>query len=260
MQTEYDVVVIGGGGSGFVAPAKANPLRWLPTQGPWVRALGWCLPMVPQLLMNPIIKRLLVTWQHPENALFEHGAILLNRHGERFCEETVWPDREIAIAAQPDKLCYVLLDGPLVEQYTRWPHFISTAPRIAYAYVADYEKLRPDVTVRSATLAELAAARGMDLARLEATLAAHNRRGKRPLERGPWVLLGPAKAYFTTTEGGVAIDAQLRVLDDLERVIPGLYAVGQNGLGGQVLWGHGLHIGWAITSGRLVGKSLANRP
>ena len=70
------------------------------------------------------------------------------------------------------------------------------------------------------------------------------------------VLLGPAKAYFTTTEGGVAIDRQFRALDMQDEPIPGLYAIGQNGLGGQVLWGHGLHIAWAMTSGRLVGRQL----
>ena len=37
----------------------------------------------------------------------------------------------------------------------------------------------------------------------------------------------------------------------------GLFAVGQNGLGEQILWGHGLHISWALTSGLLVGKTLA---
>jgi fumarate reductase flavoprotein subunit len=70
------------------------------------------------------------------------------------------------------------------------------------------------------------------------------------------VLLGPVKAYFTTTEGGAAIDEEFRVLDAEGRPIPHLYAVGQNGLGGQILWGHGLHIAWAITSGRLVGRQL----
>jgi hypothetical protein len=170
----------------------------------------------------------------------------------------MWPDREIAIAQQPDKICYLLLDGQLVQQYSQWPHFISTAPRIAYAYVSDYEKLRPDVTLRRATLQEIATERGMDVQRLETALA-ENHSGRRRLEHGPWVLLGPAKAYFTTTEGGVAIDRHLCVLDHHGQVINGLYAVGQNGLGGQVLWGHGLHIGWAITSGRLVGKSLARR-
>jgi predicted oxidoreductase len=70
------------------------------------------------------------------------------------------------------------------------------------------------------------------------------------------VFLGPAKAYFTTTEGGVAIDEHLRVLDAEGHTIPGLLAVGQTGLGGMILWGHGLHIAWAMTSGRLAGASV----
>ena len=73
---------------------------------------------------------------------------------------------------------------------------------------------------------------------------------------GPWLLLGPLKAYFTTTEGGAAINEQMQVLDDNGDVIPGLYAVGQNGLGGMILFSHGLHIAWAITSGRLAGRSI----
>ena len=80
----------------------------------------------------------------------------------------------------------------------------------------------------------------------------------RPLfEDGQWFLLGPAKAYFTTTEGGAAINEQFQTLDEKGLPIPGLYAIGQTGLGGQILWGHGLHIAWAMTSGRLVGKKLA---
>jgi predicted oxidoreductase len=81
--------------------------------------------------------------------------------------------------------------------------------------------------------------------------------GRPELADGQCVLLGPAKAYFTTTEGGAAINQSFQVLDDHEQPIKGLYAVGQNGLGGQVLWGHGLHIAWAMTSGRLAGKQLA---
>ena len=45
-----------------------------------------------------MIRRLLVTWQHPEDALLDDGAILVNARGERFCDETLWPQREIAIA------------------------------------------------------------------------------------------------------------------------------------------------------------------
>ena len=243
----------------FVAPPKHGLLHRLPTHGPLARIMGLLLPLVPKFVIQAITKRLLVTWQHPENALFDHGAVLLNAAGRRFCDERVWPDREIAIAAQPGKICYLLLDGKLVEQYSRWPNFISTAPRIAYAYVADYERLRHDVTARGRTLAEVAQESGLPIAAVEATIAEYNESAQRPLEDGPWVLLGPAKAYFTTTEGGAAIDDHLRVLDERGTVIPGLYAVGQNGLGGQILWGHGLHIGWAITSGRLVGKFLASQ-
>jgi len=47
-----------------------------------------------------------------------------------------------------------------------------------------------------------------------------------------WVLLGPCRVYFTTTEGGAAIDQSLRVLDAAGVPIAGLFAVGQNGLGG----------------------------
>ena len=52
------------------------------------------------------------------------------------------------------------------------------------------------------------------------------------------------------------INRHLQVLDQDGNVIPGLYAVGQNGLGGMILWGHGLHIAWALTSGRLAGEAI----
>ena len=70
-------------------------------------------------------------------------------------------------------------------------------------------------------------------------------------------MFGPCRVYFTATEYGAAIDQSLRVLDAAEVPIAGLFAAVQNGLGGQILWGHSLHIGWALTSGRLVGKTLA---
>ena len=42
--------------------------------------------------------------------------------------------------------------------------------------------------------------------------------------------------------------------------IPGLYAVGSNGMGGIVIWGHELHIAWALTSGRIAGQNAALAP
>ena len=234
----------------FVPPARRGFQQWLPAGGLAARLMARLLPM----------RRLLVTWQHPENGLFDDGAILVNQQGARFCDERLWPDREIAVADQSGKVCYILLDESLSERYSAWPHFISTAPKIAYAYVADYLKLRRDVAVAGDSLDAVAAARQLSAEALTETVRATNQErsvnGLPKLTGNRWVLLGPAKAYFTTTEGGVAIDGQFRALDMQDEPIPGLYAIGQNGLGGQVLWGHGLHIAWAMTSGRLVGRQL----
>jgi fumarate reductase flavoprotein subunit len=253
----------------FVPPSR-RPFQQLLPAGRWSgRLLARAVRLLPRRILAALIKRLLVTWQHPENRLFDDGAILVNRLGRRFVNERLWPQREIAVAAQPGKICFLLLDGRLVRRYSSWPHFISTAPDIAYAYVADYQRLRPDVTVTAETLAELAGRRGLDRLALAETVAEFNRYvagqqadpfGRQgdaePLAHGPWVLLGPAKAYFTTTEGGARVNRRLQVLDAGGQPIPGLYTVGQNGLGGMVLWGHGLHIAWALTSGRLAAEAL----
>ncbi len=254
----------------FLPPPRKPFSQLLPASGPLAWLMGRVLPLVPRSLINVMVKRLLVTWQHPEDALFADGAVLLNARGERFCNETAYPDREIAIARQPDKICYILLDRRLIERYSAWPHFISTAPEIAYAYVKDYLRLRADVAVSGDSLAPLADGRDLPAEAVQKTIEQFNRyvagnaadpfgrtQDKDPLQSGLWCLLGPAKAYFTTTEGGVQVNQQLEVLDAQNRPIAGLYAVGQVGLGGQVLWSHGLHIGWAITSGRLAGRIAA---
>ncbi|HOX39948.1 MAG TPA: FAD-dependent oxidoreductase [Candidatus Brocadiia bacterium] len=254
----------------FIPPERKSLLRRLPAGGVFRNVMGAAVPFVPKGVMNAVIKRELVTWQHPEDRIFRDGAILVNARGERFCNETVSPAREIAIAAQPGKIAYILLDERLIALYDQWPNFISTAPEIAYAYVKDYLRLRPDVALAMNSLSEIAALRCIPPGRLEHVVSVYNRyaTGKAadqfsrtgdsaPLQGSRWVMLGPVKACFTTTEGAPAINRNMQVLDGDGVPIPGLYAVGQNGLGGQILWGHGLHIAWAMTSGRLAGRLLA---
>lgn len=253
----------------FVASSKRPFQQWLPAHGLPARWMGIVAHHLPKSIMNRLIKRLLVTWQHPEDSLFDDGAILINQNGQRFVDETKSPERELGVADQPGKRAYILLDARLIDRYSAWPRFISTAPDIAYAYVKDYLRLRPDVSIQQKTIEELAAARSVDSHRLRASIAQFNddvRNDKQDvfgrtddrheLKGPPWVLLGPVKSYFTTTEGGVAVDRRLQALDNQGNSIPGLYAVGQNGIGGMVLWGHGLHIAWAMTSGRLAGQSI----
>ncbi|MCA9016606.1 MAG: FAD-dependent oxidoreductase [Planctomycetaceae bacterium] len=253
----------------FVSPPGDLFEQLLPTSGFLAQVMGRLVPLLPQFLINWRIKRLLLSWQHPENSLLDEGAILINEEGRRFCNEKESPEREIAISEQPGKTAFILLDERIAAHYSAWPHFISTAPKIAYAYVDDYLKLRPDVSVSGSTLEEIARQRKLDAAHLREAVVQFNAYTNRqqsdpfgrvddrhPLTGQRWVLLGPAKAYFTTTEGGVAINQSLQALDENGTPIPGLYAIGCNGMGGQVLWGHGLHIAWAITSGRLVGEML----
>lgn len=256
----------------FVPPPRKAFSQLLPASGPIARAMGWFLPLVPGTIINAMIKRLLVTWQHPEDKLFGDGAILVNKLGERFCDEKTSPEREIRIAEQPEKISYILLDKRLAEKYSKWPHYISTAPEIAYAYVQDYRRMRPDITVIRERLTDIAGVCNLSATALEKTVETFNRYSSgqsadsfgrtgdsESMLDGQWVLMGPVKAYFTTTEGGVRINESFQVLDENNEPIEGLYSVGSNGMSGMVLWGHGLHIAWAITSGRMAGKLLAEK-
>jgi succinate dehydrogenase/fumarate reductase flavoprotein subunit len=59
------------------------------------------------------------------------------------------------------------------------------------------------------------------------------------------------------TEGGLAVNDRLQVLGENDLPIAGLYAAGSVGQGGMMLMGHGHHLGWAFTSGRLAGRNAA---
>ena len=56
----------------------------------------------------------------------------------------------LALPDQPGKVGYILIDARLARQFSAWPHFVSTAPGVAYAYVPDYRRNRPDVYTRGA--------------------------------------------------------------------------------------------------------------
>ena len=89
-------------------------------------------------------------------------------------------------------------------------------------------------------------------------LAAHNEGDTpRKLTEPPYYALGPAKSYIVLTDGGLAVSDTLELLGHDDRPIPGLWAAGSAGQGGLMLKGHGHHIGWAFTSGRIAGRNAA---
>jgi fumarate reductase flavoprotein subunit len=252
----------------FVAPARQTLVRRMP---PW-RALAifieWSMDHLPQRLLRPFVMSFLTTALAPSLVLFEQGAILVNKDGERFCDELDQP--ALAIPEQPDKTAYILIDQRLASRFSAWPYFVSTAPGVAYAYVPDYRRNRPDVFHRAPSLEALAGKLGMQADRLARAILDHNRAlgeaaatrgqgvlGRAPLSEPPYVALGPVRSVFVHSEGGLAVDLEHRVLGADGAPIAGLYAAGSTGQGGLLLKGHGHHISWAFSSGRRAGRIAA---
>ena len=232
----------------FIAPVKETLARRLP---PW-SALGafmaWALEHLPASVLRPFVMQFLTTALAPSPSLFEAGALLVNRLGERFGDERERPAWRVP--DQPGKIAYVVFDGALAKRFSAWPDFVSTAPGVAYAYMPDYRRNRPDVFTEAPTLEALARRIGMPVAALVASAGAR-------LRSAPYIALGPVRSVFVHAEGGLAVDAHHRVLGAGDRPIPGLYAAGSTGQGGLLLKGHGHHLAWAFVSGRRAGRFAA---
>jgi fumarate reductase flavoprotein subunit len=244
----------------FIAPARTTLVRRLP---PWpilARTMEWAMDHVPEALLRPFIMGFLTTTLAPSTRLFEHGAVLVNRDGRRFCDELDTP--ALALPDQPGKVGYILIDARLARQFSAWPHFVSTAPGVAYAYVPDYRRNRRDVYTEASTLAALGRKLRMHEQALEAAVEAHNaslgaNASRALLAEPPFIALGPVRSVFVHNEGGLAVDREHRVLGKEGKPIPGLYAAGATGQGGLLLKGHGHHLAWAFVSGRRAGRFAA---
>jgi fumarate reductase flavoprotein subunit len=224
----------------------ALPLR------PWLmKPLAALVQRLPSAVLRPFVKSLLVVHMQPSPQLFESGAILINLRGERFCDET---KSTLPLSHEPEAAGYVVFDEAIARKFSAAPHFISTAPGIGYAFMPDYQRARPDLVHRAETAAALASALNMKAETLQTAIAS----AQKPLG-GPLVALGPVVSTLTVTEGGLAVDTSCRVLRPDGTAIAGLFAAGGVAQGGMRLSGHGLHIAWAIVSGRLAGQSASRR-
>jgi len=242
----------------FVAPPTKKFIEVIPPIKPIALAMRWSMKYLPSWLLRPFLMMFVTTTLAPSHNLFKKGAILVNREGRRFVDERNGP--QFAIPRQPERIAYILMDDKIAGEFSAWPNFISTAPGVAYAYLADYRRNRKDIFVQGGTLAELAAKLAMPADALEKTVADHNRNlpmGLPPIDRTPYYALGPAKSWIVFTDGGARINSRFEVLERSGQPIRGLYAAGSAGQGGVLLEGHGHHLGWAFTSGRLAGRSAA---
>lgn len=228
----------------FIPPQNETLARRLPPWSLLGAAMAWALEHLPAAMLRPFVMQFVTTALAPSPALFEAGALLVNREGKRFGDERDRP--AYRVPDQPGKEAFILMDGALARRFSAWPDFISTAPGVAYAYLPDYRRNRPDVYTEAPTLEGLARRLGMPA--IEAELA-----------EPPFIALGPVRSVFVHAEGGLAVDAEHRVLDAHGRPIAGLYAAGSTGQGGLLLKGHGHHLAWAFVSGRRAGRFAASQ-
>jgi succinate dehydrogenase/fumarate reductase flavoprotein subunit len=241
----------------FVPPQRPNLLLRLPPWRGLAALMAWSLDHMPAALLRPFLMSFVTTALAPSPDLFAAGALLVNRDGARFTDELDKP--AYAVAEQAGKIAYILLDSRMARRFSAWPHFISTAPGVAYAYIADYRRNRKDVFAAAPSLAKLGEKLAIDGGALQETVAAFNAgAGNRAaFGDGPYAALGPVRSVFVHNEGGLAVDTQHRVLDSADAPISGLWAAGSTGQGGLLLKGHGHHLGWAFTSGRRAGRFAA---
>lgn len=243
----------------FVPPREANFIQKIPPFRLVGMAIALAMRVVPQFLLRPFLMKFLTTVLGPSPDLFKSGAVLINQEGKRFTDELRAP--ATAVAQQTGKNAYIVFDQALATKFSGWPHFVSTAPGIAYAYVGDYRRCRKDIFRSADSVEGLAEQLNMPPAEIAASVRTYNEneRGERPpIAHGPFYALGPVRSYVVFTEGGLRVTERLEVLRVNGSIIEGLYAVGSTGQGGVLLEGHGHHLGWAFISGRIAGSACAN--
>jgi succinate dehydrogenase/fumarate reductase flavoprotein subunit len=228
----------------FVVPRRKLLLQRLPPVGALSASMQFALRYMPDRLLRPFVMAFATSYLAPTQNLFREGAVLVNAQGDRFTDElaTPWLD----LPEQPGGVGFIVLPARVAEVFREWPNYVSTAPGVAYAFMDDYRRNRKDIFHEAPTVAGLAMRIGVPADRLAAAV---------PEGNGPWIALGAVKSWIVMTDGGLRVDASLRVLDEGDRPIPGLYAAGSNGQGGLILNGHGNHLGWAFVSGRLAARS-----
>lgn len=228
----------------------------------------------------------------PSSLCVAADALAVTREGKRFTNEEEFATHA-AIKAGPEY--YTIWSQEQLNEY-RDNGFHYADPGPSMGYVGCQSTIPLDTPLpnldavmeagialgyihRANTIEELAAALDMDSATLVDTVSSYNEAcehgediefGKTPqylvaIGEGPYyAVLGCA--FYYTTAGGLNINADMQVLkEDGETPIEGLYAVGTDSMGvlmtekDQYLDYGGAASGWAFTSGRLAGRSIADK-
>ena len=218
---------------------------------------------------------------HPPAPIFEAGAILLNRDGNRYANEL--KGAELATSRQPGREAFVVFDSNLAARVSTpdadappsrdgWfrtgKMALSTFPEIGYAYMEDYRQRTGYFTEAAdgAGLAEFIQAAASTVQRtLDDLNEAATGRATDAFGRDfsgtcafarPFYVLGPIKAVLGSS-GGLKVDREMHVLDTDGRPISRLYAAGMTGSSNVLIAGHGHALAWTFATGRIAGANAA---
>ncbi|WP_256840575.1 FAD-dependent oxidoreductase [Ornithinimicrobium faecis] len=226
----------------FVAPSGSSLLRRVPPSRGMSRMLGHLADRAPRRVFGAAVSALSTTYLAPSPSVQDRGAVLLSGGGNPVSWVSGFDNGLV-----PGESYAVVFDRDATRAFEEPDAFVSTAPGIAYATLADYRRFRRDLWHACATTEDVAARLWARVDRVAEALTGRS---------GPFVVLGPARAVQILTDGGLEVDESLRVLTDQGAPVPGLYAAGAAGQSSMVLPGHGNHLGWALTSGRLAAEHL----
>lgn len=238
----------------FIPPKEPTWIAKLPPHSWLGHAAVMAMTYLPNFLVRPILMSFITTALGPDPGLFKAGGVLINRLGMRFVDEMSKP--ALALTEQDQGIGYIVLDGHMARRFTAWPHFVSTAPNVAHAYLPDYRRNRRDVYHEAQSIEDLAVQLNMDPQVLRQSLESQGSNAH-TLGQPPFVALGPVKSYMVLTDGGLKVSDRHEVMGSDGQPIAGLFAAGSVGQGGLLLYGHGHHLGWAFVSGRRAGRFAA---
>lgn len=199
--------------------------------------------------------------------LIYEGALILNRDGRRFCDESgLYNDISWAALKQPQALIFQIYDETI-----RQRHRSSMLGRT----LTGYAEVRADTV--DGVLTALESANGLDPAAAHTSIErynAHVRRGVDPdfgrvhlvgtsgravpIESPPFygIATVPGTTHFN---GGLRIDPDMRVIDVFGDPIAGLYAAGEvtGGFHGRGYLS-GTHVGMALIFGQVAGRTIVH--
>jgi fumarate reductase flavoprotein subunit len=225
------------------------------------------------------------TWGEALNTGVYQPTLWVNEKGQRFMNEGLGNFAETGNAIRDVKRLFVIQTTPDLDTITNDDGIAgfgssgaggSEGPKDKYKGKLEEEIARGNDHIFVAdSIADLAAATGMDPAVFQATVNRYNElyakgededfqkdaRYLTPIETGPFYAFECCDGFFTTI-GGVKIDEEIRGIDDDGNVIEGLYVAGcdTGALCGDIYdftSAPGEQSSWALTSARLVAKHVA---